>query len=178
MAMPKPTMRMDLRPYRAKGRMGKPNRPMDEADSTSTPASPEGTDSAALVHALYMLGHALRFRLLSHVAGGPLAVGELAARTGHSISVVSQQLALLRKAGLVRGRREVKQVFYSLRQERMAEVARALAVLARADAPSRAATSCQNRPQSPIPFHETNRSCRIERECHHDGRAPQGDEPS
>lgn len=89
-----------------------------------------------LVEALHLLGHPLRLNLLTQLARGPLAVGQLAASTGQSLSVISQQLALLRKAGLVQGRREIKQVFYSLARPRMGDVARALAAMAQGDATS------------------------------------------
>ncbi|WJS98857.1 ArsR/SmtB family transcription factor [Novosphingobium humi] len=92
-----------------------------------TPGSQAISD---LIEALRLLGHPLRFNLLTQLARGPVAVGELAARTGQSLSIISQQLALLRKAGLVQGRREVKQVFYSLAGPRVAEVAQALAEMA------------------------------------------------
>jgi DNA-binding transcriptional ArsR family regulator len=83
-----------------------------------------------MVELLRLLGHPLRFGLLRRMAQGPVAVGDLAANTGQSVSVISQQLALLRKAGLVQGRRQVKQVFYSLARPRMAEVAQALSRMA------------------------------------------------
>jgi DNA-binding transcriptional ArsR family regulator len=87
-------------------------------------------DGDDMVELLRLLGHPLRFGLLRRMAQGPVAVGDLAANTGQSVSVISQQLALLRKAGLVQGRRQVKQVFYSLARPRMAEVAQALSRMA------------------------------------------------
>lgn len=90
------------------------------------PSMPHGE----LVEALHLLGHPLRLNLLMQLARGPLAVGHMAAANGQSLSVISQHLALLRKAGLVEGRREVRQVFYSLARPRMAEVAGALAGMA------------------------------------------------
>ncbi|MBN9145879.1 DNA-binding transcriptional ArsR family regulator [Novosphingobium sp. 1748] len=115
---------------------------MEPADSAPRPAACASHPSLApgsppvpdLIEALRLLGHPLRFNLLTQLARGPVAVGELAARTGQSLSIISQQLALLRKAGLVQGRREVKQVFYSLARPRMAEVAQALAEMALAGA--------------------------------------------
>ncbi|WCT78910.1 ArsR/SmtB family transcription factor [Novosphingobium humi] len=111
---------------------------MDPADSAPrpaacachTPMTPGSQAISDLIEALRLLGHPLRFNLLTQLARGPVAVGELAARTGQSLSIISQQLALLRKAGLVQGRREVKQVFYSLAGPRVAEVAQALAEMA------------------------------------------------
>lgn len=87
-------------------------------------------DSDEMVELLRLLGHPLRFGLLQRMAQGPVAVGDLAAGTSQSLSVISQQLALLRKAGLVEGRRQVKQVFYTLARPRLAEVAQALARMA------------------------------------------------
>lgn len=115
---------------------------MEPADSAPRPAAcafqpplaPGLPPHPDLIEALRLLGHPLRFHLLTQLARGPVAVGELAARTGQSLSIISQQLALLRKAGLVQGRREVKQVFYSLASPRMAEVAQALAEMALAGA--------------------------------------------
>jgi len=94
---------------------------METADSAAPALPPE-----ELIEALHLLGHPLRLNLMRQMMGGPLAVGDLAANTGHSLSIISQQLALLRKAGLVQGQRCVKQVFYSLDRPRMGELARAL----------------------------------------------------
>ncbi|EGD59970.1 ArsR family transcriptional regulator [Novosphingobium nitrogenifigens DSM 19370] len=52
------------------------------------------------------------------------------AQTAQGASLISQQLAMLRRAGLVRSRREAKQVFYTLVADKMLEVAQALAQLA------------------------------------------------
>lgn len=105
---------------------------MEPADSAPRPAACASLGPLApdLIEALRLLGHPLRFNLMTQLARGPVAVGDLAARNGASLSIISQQLALLRKAGLVQGRREVKQVFYSLARPRMAEVARALSEMA------------------------------------------------
>ena len=47
-------------------------------------------------------------------------VGDLVERTGVSQPTVSHHLAVLREAGLVTGRREGKQVFYTLNQDAVA----------------------------------------------------------
>jgi ArsR family transcriptional regulator len=47
-------------------------------------------------------------------------VGDLVDRTGVSQPTVSHHLAILREAGLVRARREGKQVFYTLNQDAVA----------------------------------------------------------
>ncbi len=54
--------------------------------------------------------------MLELLAGGDLSVGRITDALGMEISHVSHQLAVLRRAGLVDGRREGSVVFYSLRQ--------------------------------------------------------------
>ena len=51
-------------------------------------------------------------------------MGDIEARTGVGQPMLSQQLGILRKAGLVSTRREAKMVFYSIDRERIAQVAR------------------------------------------------------
>jgi DNA-binding transcriptional ArsR family regulator len=79
-------------------------------------------DTARLVEELRLIGHPMRLELLGILARGERGVGELVADTGQSPALVSQQLALLRKAGLVLTRREAKQVFYSLASHRLGRV--------------------------------------------------------
>ena len=55
-----------------------------------------------------------RLRILAALGGGELCVGHLVAAVGMSQSAVSHQLALLRKARLVRSRRIGKEVYYAL----------------------------------------------------------------
>ena len=102
--------------------------------------APDDADFDRLIEALRLIGHPLRLSMLMLLARGESAVGDLVARTGQSPSLVSQQLALLRKAGLVKARREAKQVFYTLAGGRLVEVSEALAGLAwqagPADAPA------------------------------------------
>jgi len=60
------------------------------------------------------LGHAHRQNLLEHAAQGERTVDALASAAGLSIGNASQHLQLLRRAGLLRSRREGKFVFYRL----------------------------------------------------------------
>jgi DNA-binding transcriptional ArsR family regulator len=60
------------------------------------------------------LGEPARLAMLLALGRGELCVCDLAALTGCTPSAVSHQLRLLRAAGLVQGRREGKNVFYSL----------------------------------------------------------------
>ncbi len=79
-------------------------------------------DMARLVEELRLIGHPMRLELLAILARGERGVGELVADTGQGPVLVSQQLALLRKAGLVQTRREAKQVFYRLADGRLGHV--------------------------------------------------------
>ena len=68
---------------------------------------------------LRVLGHPMRLAVLKELTGGERAVGDIAERTGLGLSVLSQQLAILRKAALVSSRREAKQVFYTIDADQM-----------------------------------------------------------
>lgn len=59
-------------------------------------------------------GDAQRLRLLVLLCEGPMSVGELAAVAKRSPSLVSQQLAVLRSARLVRGDRRGRFIVYRL----------------------------------------------------------------
>lgn len=83
-----------------------------------------------LIEALKALAHPLRWRILTMLAGGERNVGELELATGIVQPGLSQQLGVLRKAGLVATRKDAKLVFYSLAQVELAEVTAAMAKLA------------------------------------------------
>lgn len=55
-----------------------------------------------------------RLLLLCHLVDGEKSVGELARLTGARDTAVSQQLALLRREGMVSARRAGQMIFYSL----------------------------------------------------------------
>jgi DNA-binding transcriptional ArsR family regulator len=83
-----------------------------------------------LVEALKALAHPLRWRILAALASGERNVGEIEQATGIGQPALSQQLGVLRKAGLVVTRKDAKLVFYSLEAEAIAAVTQALAGLA------------------------------------------------
>jgi DNA-binding transcriptional ArsR family regulator len=60
------------------------------------------------------LAHPVRLQILSALARQPTCVGELEAMTGRRQSYVSQQLSILRAAGLVRCEKRRQQVCYRL----------------------------------------------------------------
>jgi DNA-binding transcriptional ArsR family regulator len=74
------------------------------------------------------LGHPMRIRVLELLQDGPKQVRELLADTGAEASSLSQQLAVLRRAGMVTSWRTGPHVMYGLST---ADVAELLAVARR-----------------------------------------------
>lgn len=63
---------------------------------------------------LKALANESRLMILCNLASGELPVGELNRRVPLSQSALSQHLALLRRDGLVRTRRQAQTIYYSL----------------------------------------------------------------
>lgn len=84
----------------------------------------------AVIEALKALAHPLRFRILAVLAAGERNVGEIEHVTGITQPGLSQQLSVLRKAGLVDTRKEAKLVFYAVAAPQIGAVTSALAALA------------------------------------------------
>lgn len=72
---------------------------------------------ATLAEIAQALGHAHRLELLEHLGQGERSVEHLAERAGLTLANASRHLQLLRRAGLVMGRRGAKRVFYRLSEE-------------------------------------------------------------
>jgi DNA-binding transcriptional ArsR family regulator len=68
------------------------------------------------------LGHPARVRILELLAEGDLAVGEMLPIVGVEASNLSQQLAVLRRAGVVVTRKQGNAVIYSMASPDMAEL--------------------------------------------------------
>lgn len=68
------------------------------------------------------LAHPARIQLLEALSRREHSVGELQPVVGLELSHLSQQLAILRKAGLVSTRKEGTSVHYSLRDPQLAEL--------------------------------------------------------
>ncbi len=83
----------------------------------------------ALVEGLKAVAHPLRLRVLKALRGVELNVGEIETATGIGQPALSQQLGVLRKAGLVDTRKEAKLVYYRLEHDRLGAAAEALADL-------------------------------------------------
>lgn len=79
-----------------------------------------------LVEALKAVAHPLRLKILQALSGTERSVGDIDAVAAIGQPALSQQLAVLRTAGLVSTRREAKQVHYRLDERRMAAVAEAI----------------------------------------------------
>lgn len=85
-----------------------------EMPKTAPKAAPAPADIDACAELLRVLGHETRLRLLLLLVVGEQAVGELDTVSGVGQPALSQQLAVLRKAGLVATRRAAKQVYYRI----------------------------------------------------------------
>lgn len=68
------------------------------------------------------LGHPARIRALELLSQREMSVGELLSEMRLEASNLSQQLAVLRRSGLVATRKEGSQVYYSLTSEHVAEL--------------------------------------------------------
>jgi len=71
------------------------------------------------------LGHPVRIRVLELLCGGPMPVRDLLAAIEVEASSLSQQLAVLRRAGIVTARREGSTVMYELAGGDVSELMRA-----------------------------------------------------
>ena len=72
------------------------------------------------------LGHGHRLELLEQLAQGERSVEVLADRTGLSIANASQHLQVMRRAGLVAAKRQGKFVYYTLADDGILEILKAL----------------------------------------------------
>lgn len=72
---------------------------------------------AELADLFRLMGDATRLKIILSCLAGPASVGEIAARSGATPSLVSHHLRLLRAARLVRAERRGRQIFYSPRDE-------------------------------------------------------------
>src|SRR6266508_4491549 len=68
------------------------------------------------------LGHPARIRVLELLRAGEKSVGELIPEVGLEASHLSQQLGVLRRAGVVQARKEGATVLYSVTDKRIFEL--------------------------------------------------------
>lgn len=91
--------------------------------------------SAEQIDGLKALAHPLRLRILEALGKGERNVGEIETITGIGQPALSQQLSILRKAGLVDTRKEAKLVYYRLVAEQFVKLAETISALAPMDGP-------------------------------------------
>ena len=99
------------------------------------PARSDGEESAeqrkvnkrasdkAPIEQLKAIAHPLRFQILETLKVGELNVGEIENASGIGQPALSQQLGVLRKAGLVETRKDAKLVFYRRDEESLTGLA-------------------------------------------------------
>ncbi len=80
-------------------------------------AAPKQRVFQSLAEIAQALGHAHRLELLEHLAQGKMSVEHLAGRAGLTLANASRHLQLLRRAGLVEGRRAGKRIYDRLAEE-------------------------------------------------------------
>ena len=90
-------------------------------------------NAAAAAELLKTLGNDQRLMILCELGAGEKSVSQLEQKMGLRQSALSQHLARLRKDGLVNSRREAKNVFYSLHDEKAIAIIQALSNLYRGD---------------------------------------------
>lgn len=83
----------------------------------------KATDAASLLKAL---AHPERLMILCQLINTELNVGELCAQSQLSQSAFSQHLAVLRRDGLVRTRKEAQTVYYSIANDHVLKVLKVL----------------------------------------------------
>lgn len=79
-----------------------------------------------VVEALKAMAHPVRLRILQALSGAERNVGEIDEIAQIGQPTLSQQLAVLRNAGLVTTRKQAKLVFYQIEEDRLAELAAVL----------------------------------------------------
>ncbi|WP_414902640.1 ArsR/SmtB family transcription factor [Sphingomonas flavalba] len=107
------------------------------------------TDSEpdAVIDVLKALAHDVRLKLMrALLESGEKSVGELEIMTGIGQPGLSQQLAVLRKAGLVQTRRDAKLVFYSIAAGALTGTAALLCALSGAAPQAASSAAAAGRP--------------------------------
>jgi len=72
------------------------------------------------------IGNVPRYRIVEALFAGPKTVGDLVKKTKQSQPLVSQNLRILKEAGLVRDERSGKMVVYTLNAEHMINLIKCL----------------------------------------------------
>ncbi len=94
----------------------------DGSDRPVVPAGPSVPLSETKAELFKALGHPARIRCLEVLATGERSVGELQPLVGIELSHLSQQLGVLRRAGLVTSRKAGSTVIYAIRDPELVEL--------------------------------------------------------
>jgi DNA-binding transcriptional ArsR family regulator len=87
------------------------------------------SNSDILIEQFKALAHPLRLRILEALSDGERNVGEIEQTTTIGQPALSQQLGVLRKAGLVDTRKQAKLVYYRLASAQIGALSSALTTL-------------------------------------------------
>jgi DNA-binding transcriptional ArsR family regulator len=136
-------------------------------------------DPRVVADLLRAMAHPMRLTILCRLVDGEISVGGIESELGLKQPSLSQQLGLLREAGLVITRREAKSVVYGLADHRLnivldalrsfvsdgstassASMARPPAPLAAAVDPARVALQAQGQPEA-RPIHSVTNECGV-----------------
>lgn len=85
-------------------------------------AMPEGAFFLKIAEFFKILGDPTRIKIIYALEQGELCVCDISSVLGMTKSAVSHQLSLLRKANLVKYRRDGKNVFYSLSDQHISAI--------------------------------------------------------
>ncbi|MFK3780454.1 sulfite-sensing transcriptional repressor BigR [Agrobacterium sp. NPDC089420] len=102
------------------------NQPEQARHITGIPLPDMEERAAAVAVLLKTLAHPARLMLACALAQGEFSVGELEVKLDIRQPTLSQQLGVLREAGVVETRREAKQIFYRLSEAKAARLIEAL----------------------------------------------------
>lgn len=89
----------------------------------------DAPDLLAAVSLFHSLADPTRLRIVQRLTGGETRVRDLVSEMGLAQSTISEHVACLRDCGLVDGRVEGRQVFYSLTRPELIDILQAAEVL-------------------------------------------------
>jgi DNA-binding transcriptional ArsR family regulator len=99
---------------------------MSASPATALPQAELASRAAEVADLLKTLANRNRLIIVCKLVEGEYAVGELEEELGIRQPTLSQQLTILRAAGIVSTRREAKQIFYRLTEEKATRLVAAL----------------------------------------------------
>lgn len=89
----------------------------------------DAPEQLAAVSLFHSLADPTRLRIVQRLMGGETRVRDLVSELGLAQSTISEHVACLRDCGLVNGRAEGRQVFYSLTRPELIDILQAAEVL-------------------------------------------------